>query len=103
MEQPSGGMFMDKEVTIDIDYQIDVFQIFKEEHQHYKSLTQGKDRIEKRYSQFIKLFADQLRFEIVKQRKNKVRNICRSYLELLWQLNIAGFEFINNEQKKYIK
>ena len=76
-------------------YQIDVSKIFKEEHQHYVSLTQGKDRLEKRYDQFVRLFADQLRVEIIKQRKNKVRNICRSYLELLWQLNIAGFNFIN--------
>ena len=99
MVRPYGGAKMES----NLKYQIDVFQIFQEEHQHYVSLTQGKDRLEKRYDQFVRLFADQLRVEIIKQRKNKVRNICRSYLELLWQLNIAGFKFINNEQKKYIK
>ena len=99
MVRPYGGSKMES----NLKYQIDVFQIFQEEHQHYVSLTQGKDRLEKRYDQFVRLFADQLRVEIIKQRKNKVRNICRSYLELLWQLNIAGFKFINNEQKKYIR
>lgn len=99
MVRPYGGLKMES----DLKYQIDVFQIFQEEHKNFESFTQGKDRVEKRYDQFVRLFADQLRVEIIKQRKNKVRNICRSYLELLWQLNIAGFKFINNEQKKYIR
>ena len=94
-----GGLKMES----DFKYQIDVFEIFQDEHKNFESFTQGKDRLEKRYDQFVRLFADQLRVEIIKQRKNKVRNICRSYLELLWQLNIAGFKFINNEQKKYIR
>ena len=99
MVQPYGGLKMES----DIKYQIDVFQIFQEEHKNFESFTQGKDRLEKRYDQFVRLFADQLRVEIIAEQKNKVRNICRSYLELLWQLNIAGFKFINNEQKKYIR
>ena len=99
MVRPYGGLKMES----DLKYQIDVFKVFQEEHKNFESFTQGKDRVEKRYDQFVKIFANELRTEIIKQRKNKVRNICRSYLELLWQLNIAGFKFINNEQKKYIR
>ena len=95
MVRPYGGLKMES----DLNYQIDVFQVFQEEHKNFESFTQGKDRVEKRYNQFVKIFANELRTEIIKQRKNKVRNICRSYLEFLWQLNIAGFEFINNELK----
>ena len=95
MVRPYGGLKMES----DIKYQIDVFQIFQEEHKNLESFTQCKDRVEKRYDQFVKIFANELRTEIIKQRKNKVRNICRSCLEFLWQLNIAGFEFINNELK----
>ena len=95
MVQQYGGLKMES----DLKYQIDVFQVFQEEHKNFESFTQGKDRVEKRYDQFVKIFANELRTEIIKQRKNKVRIICRSYLQFLWQLNIAGFEFINNELK----
>ena len=87
----------------DIIYSIDIYQIFKKEHEKYSFLTQGEDRVDKRYNQFVRLFSDQLRAEVINSRHHKVKSICRSYLELLYQLNVAGWKFLNLEHQNLNK
>ncbi len=95
-EQLFGGMFMDKEVTIDIDIE----SIFIEEHKAFDFIHQDSEKIQKRLELFLKIMGDQLRVEVLEANEVKVREITTSFFEFMMLLNLANKVCFDEELKE---
>ena len=84
----------------DLKIDINVQDIFLNEHSKFDMFSQTPEKIERRCNLFLKIMGDQVRVEVISGNKEKVKEIIKSFLEFMSILHLASQVVLDNEVKE---